>query len=614
MNSNRSTLGAWAWPAAMLLAAQLLCYIAMSGRGFEYTDESFYVLNALYWREFSATFTLFGAYLEAPTRWLGQNLTAMRLLSLLPLLGAGALLGLEIRRQFWGREPAAGGLPVGVYALLGAAGGMYYFGVFTTLRAPSYNLISMCASMLATVLLMRSLSEARLQTALACAVGYGFAIGACGFSKASTGLVLVLLHVVYLVWVNRDWSLRGLGGRMLAAVLGLGLQVALMTWLNPGWVASLQAGVSLFSYDNGGKLGGMFNEFRWDLQRLAPWSPVAALGLAAWVWCVRRATQRRGLGWLPPVIVLALLGLVIVWGHAELSYRWWPWALIVALALGLVEWFSTGRVALTPQIRRELPLWMLLFLQPFAFSFGTSNSVLWHSQAAGVFVVLALVARLDGLGRAGLLPRPAVGLGLACLCLTPLWFQLHAAFDVKGTYRLADSLMAQTLPVQTPVGELLVDAATHADLMALQASAKQAGLAAGDPLLDFTGDGPGRVLAVGARPLGLPWLVGGYPESPRWAERLLGLIPAASLRSAWIFSSPDGPRTIGGWEPVLAAKLGESSHEVAAVIRLWRSAGFRGETSRPITLCLWRPRGATSGATVQAADAQVCTPAKASAS
>ena len=614
MNSNRSTLGAWAWPAAVLLATQLLIYGAMSGRGFEYTDEAFYVLNALHWREFSATFTLFGAFLEAPTRWLGQNLMAMRLLSLLPLLGVGALLGLEIRRQFWGREPAADGLPAGVYALLGAVGGMYYFGVFTTLRAPSYNLISLCAAMLSTLLLMRSLTESRLRTALACAFGYGFAIGACGFSKASTSLVLVLIHVAYLVWVNRDWSLRGLGGRVLAALLGLGLQAAIMTWLNPGWLAALQAGVSLFSYDNGGKLGGMFNDFRWDMQRLAPWVPVAAVGLAAWTWCVRRVSRHDKPAWLPYLVVSALLGLVVVWGHADWSYRWWPWALIAALALALVEWFSSGRVAFTPQIRRELPLWMLLFLQPFAFSFGTSNSVLWHSQAAGVFVVLALVARLDGLGRAGLLPRRAAGLGLACLCLAPLWFQLHAVIDVKGTYRLADSLMAQTLPVQTPVGEVLVDPVTHADLVALQTSARQAGLAIGDPLLDFSGDGPGRVLAVGARPLGLPWLVGGYPDSPRWAERLVGLLAVDALRSAWIFSSPDGPRTIGGWQPALAAKLGESSHEVAAVIRLSRSAAFGGKTARPITLCLWRPRGATPGAVVQPADAQVCMPAKASAS
>lgn len=614
MNSNRLTLGAWAWPAAALLATQLLIYGAMSGRGFEYTDEAFYVLNALHWREFSATFTLFGAFLEAPTRWLGQNLTAMRLLSLLPLLGVGALLGLEIRRQFWGREQVAGSLPPAVYALLGAAGGMYYFGVFTTLRAPSYNLISLCAAMLSTVLLMRSLTAPHLRSALAHAFGYGFAIGACGFSKASTGLVLVLIHVAYLVWVNRDWSLRGLGGRVGAALLGLGLQVAIMTWLNPGWMAALQAGVSLFSYDNGGKLGGMFNDFRWDLQRLAPWVPLAAAGLAAWTWCVRRASLRGKLAWLPYVVVLALLGLVVVWGHAELSYRWWPWALVATLALALVEWFSSGRIALTPQIRRELPLWMLLFLQPFAFSFGTSNSVLWHSQAAGVFVVLALVARLDGLGRAALLPRPAIGLGLACLCLTPLWFQLHAVFDVKGTYRLADSLLAQTQPVQTPVGEVLVDSATHADLVALQASAKQAGLAAGDPLLDFTGDGPGRVLALDARPLGLPWLVGGYPDSPRWAERLVGLLSADALRAAWIFSSPDGPRTITGWEPALAAKLGGSSHEVAAVIRLSRSAAFGGKTAKPITLCLWRPRGATPGMAVPTEEAKACVLAKAAAS
>jgi hypothetical protein len=57
----------------------------------------------------------------------------------------------------------------------------------------------------------------------------------------------------------------------------------------------------------------------------------------------------------------------------------------------------------------------------------------------------------------------------------------------------------------------------------------------------------------------------------------------------------------------LAAKLGGTSHEVAAVMRLSRSAGFSVEDAGPITLCLWRPvSGKSLDARPAPADAEVC--------
>jgi len=606
LNTDRPLTVVRAWPVAVLLGLQLAVYAAMSGRGFEYTDEAFNLLNALHWREFTATYTLFGAYLEAPLHALGDSLTAMRLLSPLALVVTGGLLGLEVRSSLWGREAGPGALPTLLYALLGAIGSMYYFSFFMTLRVPSYNLISLCAAMLSTALLLRCLAQPVSQSALPLALTYGFTVGACGFAKATTGLLTVMLHVVFMLCVHRDWSWRGFGGLLVAALLGLGLQVGLVTLLHPDWLASLQAGVSLFSYDNGGKLGGMFNDFRWDMQRLAHWAPAAAVGLTAWWALAHLSLQKDRLRWMTLAAVPMVLVLSLFWIDIRLAAFWWPAALICGLLLATLQVCALPRSARRAAICRELPYWLLFLLLPFAFSFGTSMSVLWHSRSAAVFVVLLLVIRLDALSRLGLLTRPALTLCVTLLCVSPLWFQLHSLVDYSGTYRLAHPLLAQTQTIQTPLGEVKVDPQTHADLTALISTARQAGLRPGMGVLDFTGDGPGRVLVVGARPVGVPWLVGGYPESPRWAERLIGMLKPEVVSGAWIMSSPDGPRTIAAWHKPLVAKLGPSSHEVAAVVRLGRSAGMSANgDGGPITLCLWRPR-VSKLIDAQPANASVC--------
>lgn len=48
----------WAWPAAAIVLAQLAVFAALAPRGFEFTDESFHLLNGLYWRDFTAAYSL----------------------------------------------------------------------------------------------------------------------------------------------------------------------------------------------------------------------------------------------------------------------------------------------------------------------------------------------------------------------------------------------------------------------------------------------------------------------------------------------------------------------------------------------------------------------------
>jgi hypothetical protein len=366
---------------------------------------------------------------------------------------------------------------------------------------------------------------------------------------------------------------------------------------HPAWLAAIEAGANLFAYDSGGKLGGMFNDFRWDLQRLLRWTPVGMIGLIAWAALLRsvQVGKRRSAGsWL---VVLLTAGMVLFWLQSEQVRYWWPAALLLVLALLLVQIMARPRPVLELPDRREGGLWLLLLSLPFAFSFGTNMPVLWHSQAAALFVVLLLVVRLERLWQEGNLTTPMMGAALCLLCAPPLVFQLRAAFDPAYVYRLANSLMMQREPWKTPVGTVWVDEDTKRALADLQNAAQKAGLSEGESIMDFTGDGPGLVLALSGRPLGVPWLVGGYPDSARWAERLVQSLPSTKLQAAWLLSSPDNPRGIVGWSEMLTRKVGPSSHELVATLTV-RAPSLWGKGAAPkATLCLWRPLNRTlSGA------------------
>jgi len=143
---------------AFLLLAQIGLYLWMAPRGFEFTDESYYFLNYLYWRDLTGTMSFFGAYLEWPFRMLGQSVTAIRIFSLLLLLASSAFFVREALAYVSRRDGFAKG-PVWIFVMAGMAASLFYFGYLKTLRAPSYNLLVLCSMLVSTGLLLRILDS-----------------------------------------------------------------------------------------------------------------------------------------------------------------------------------------------------------------------------------------------------------------------------------------------------------------------------------------------------------------------------------------------------------------------------------------------------------------------
>ncbi len=578
-------------PAAAVLGVQVLLFVWMARHGLDLTDESFYVLSYLHWRDVTATATFFGAYFDVPFRLLGEDVAAMRVFGLLLLLAAGALLAWRV--GVYGRdaaEPVPWPLVVG-----GMIGALFYYSYVTTLRAPSYNLLVLVC-MLASTALLLVLTEGRTGRGrlAAAAFVYGLLVGACALTKATAAAAMVLCHLVFLVRFARE---RRLAEWTLAALGGSAVNLLLLSWAQPRWPTVLREGVLLAT-----TLDHRYTSIPvaalWEaLLRGAPrLLPALALATLAFAFVVRR-WGRRQRAVLSFVVVALVAGIMVTILRQGYGKSWW-----VLLA------FGTGLLWLAERLCRETPLprWhdvrgvaglsVLLFALPVCYSIGTNGSLPAHTQMAAAFAVMALMLPLRRLHALGLIHGAALAATLALLGLPMLIGQWRALEDPGSTYRLRSGLLQQdrALAMGGHGQSLKLDALTHDGLAELQARMAAAGYRPGDPVIDATGDGPGLVYALAGRPLGVAWMIGGYAGSECIAARILDQVPVAELRRAWIISADDNPRAIQALPRLVLERTGAPGPQRADSVRLVAQYRWDGLPPEPITMTLWKPSAAVT--------------------
>ena len=581
-------------PALLVLALQAALYLWMAPRGFDFSDESYYLHNYLHWREFTGTVTFFGAYFEWPFRILRADIGSMRVLTLVLVLGSAAILMRQLMRfAFGNRIPTSGTLGAYWYAVVPMGTAMLFFGHLTTLRLPSYNVLCLASIAMMTVSMLSVIERRRDGGKVSgMAFLYGLTLGMCFLSKATTAVLVTMLHAVFFCSVNRDWNKKGLLRIVALVTLGFALNFAVLTLALPHWYAVLREGMVVAGLrDETYSFKTALISFRWQLQNQltlqGPWMIGAVLILV--IAGKKIAAAPRG------IVSLLILALVLLAPYSHFyeqrSRIWLLAAAVVVGGLWLIEFFVRRGAAARYDERAELALMVLLLLSPLAFSFGTNMPVLSHSAIAALFAYAAICLRLYRLADAGVLTAPVMTIALAALCLPALMVQYRALTDVRHTYRQAAPLMSQNMPtVLGTNGSLVhVDSLTNASLENMKKAARQAGMPAGQDVLDLTGDGPGVTYVIGARPVGSPWMLGGYPGSEASIERVVQKVDAGRIRNAWLLTSIDNRLRVRDWRGLLERRIGRDTHQLAASIAIlnpyWGSKG----APPTVNLQLWKP-------------------------
>jgi hypothetical protein len=105
-------------------------------------------------------------------------------------------------------------------------------------------------------------------------------------------------------------------------------------------------------------------------------------------------------------------------------------------------------------------------------------------------------------------------------------------------------LTSSTQAVDVNGSDLRLDPKIVAFLSAVKSRAREGGFQARTPMIDLSGRNPGVLYALGARPLGAAWLLGGLVTSDQVASMNLDVVPCEQMARAWILDEPDGPRRL----------------------------------------------------------------------
>src|SRR6185312_13127954 len=141
----------------------------------------------------------------------------------------------------------------------------------------------------------------------------------------------------------------------------------------------------------------------------------------------------------------------------------------------------------------------------------------------------------------------------------PAEFLVRQWIDGRYTYRLGAPLATQTAPLPRNPGEieLRVAPALARSVDAYVRLLRDRGFAAGQPMIDFTGQAPGLVALGGGVPLGTIWLIGGPKFNGEESARIsLATVDPATLRRAWLLTSGDSFASIASWTDIMQSRIG----------------------------------------------------------
>jgi hypothetical protein len=589
--------GSLAWVPLLILAAQASVFTVAATRGLDLTDESFYLLTFRHWTEWPSV-SMFGAYFSLPFAALDQSVWAFRILGIVLLLGAGIWFSHEVTAalQMLAGKPGREGLVAA--ALAGGAGIWSYYGGFPGPPTPSYNLLTLVCALLACALSLRLgckivAGDGRGLHGTACALGLVASVGIA--TKVTSGILVLALCVVMVAALAggrldaRSWA------RIASLVAGAALLNIFLLWLtDPDLPARFRAGIEIaWARDARKPTNELVELFAVEIPR----EVLRSLRILMWpllfsvvVLALARRTPRRSLAESIAVVVFIAWAALLTFVRDNRVHRIVLLTIVAALVALAAMWLRRGSQS-PPTRARRFVVGSSIVAVPLAYSFGTNNPLLWHMGMAAVFPLVVTIAQLRALLLEHRIATWAFAISVALLAALPAEFLARQWLDGSYTYRLGAPLAEQTTPLPANPAriDLNVAPALARDVAEFLRLTRDSGYAAGQPMIDFTGQSPGLVALCQGVPLGALWLIGGPGfDGDRVARISLDNVDANDLRRAWLLTSRDSFARIDAWSNILEARIGAMTHAVAGRIRI--ADPTSSDKSKTIELTLWRPR------------------------
>ncbi len=551
---------------AALTIMTVLFLVWASDRGFDITDEGYYLLSSEFPGEVKLFLTGAYAYASILYRLSFQNVIVLRLVGLFLNVCAAGVFFLGFQRL--GIRIRSGLRQANLFRLAGVSlipMGMLVCYVWF-LPTPFYNSLNALALTAGSGFFFLALAGLERLNIKCLTVGLalfatGLCIGASFFIKFPTGVSLLgLFGLVLFVWPKQEWRrrLRALG------FLAMGLTAWLLFYFviiqSPAiwWGAfrnGLEAMIALGANHDVGTLRRYFHECE-HLVRVSIfdfWKLYISLVLGFTILILFRKVLRNKT-WLPWTLILLTIASAGWVSYHRGFYRggmgyflsvagfYLSWLMLLSTAVVVtVIYCQRVRYYLGDHDLGEGILFVaIMFLLPFVGSVGTGNNIfigaLWY-MAPWFGLLLILLAGLSRLLR-----------NQWILVVGSLVISIFACAQIVTgclykPYRLNTGLWDQTRATEIghPPTILKLDPETSEFFNRMRQMAQEHGFKPGDDVLGFF-DLPGVVFALGGRSPGFPLYTGGYKGSRTFAEKALSSVPAERLKRAFILESSNNPQ------------------------------------------------------------------------
>lgn len=582
------------WPSIAILSITILIFAIFSTRGLDFTDESYYLLNYLHWRDLSATTTLFGAYLEPLFRIAGENLAIMRIFGLASLCYASYFF-IE-RFLTYSSKVTQTSISERFPIILGSiSSGILYYSFFDTLRLPSYNLISLFCILISTGIVFSHISrDLGSRSNFNLSIIYGLIISVLIFNKATSALATVVVHIIIFVAHYGKHSFRELSLIIPGTALGLIVNLVFITLNDLSWLNKLTNGLELSnSLDNRDNiLLNSFTHLRWEVQKHIAQHWLAYLLLFSIHILIVINARSKYLKIIDLWVFLFVLALVALIINSDREAIWIPQIAFSSFILWSTELFLNKQKLLKRHNLNLIGLLAILIALSLAFSWGTNMPLLVHSKMAVVLPIAGLfliLARLHSLGIIGNANYRAISF---LMCLPAFVFTVQPWWDVEHTYRLQASLSQQNteLTIKGHSSAVLVDTETSEEINQLRKLLGKYGFSPGKSILDLTGTAPGLIYVTGGKPLVVAWLLGGYEGSSNMARKTIKLADAKQWKCAWLFTSDNSARRIVDWRQIMENEYNVFNHLKVGQTTMRPFSKWGKENPKLMTVEVWRPR------------------------
>ena len=508
--------------------------------GLDVTDESFYLIWISNPFDYDSSVSQFGFVYHPLYLLVDGDVAALRQINILITFSLAWGLGYVFLRNYF-YEGVGAKSRILMAASLATLSILSFTFSGMWLASPSYNSLAFQGVLMAATGLVM-VQRPSMPTSVAGLFLVGVGVLLAFLAKPTTGIALGFCSVVYLL-IARKTTKRGAFLLLLGVLMG-GVLAALAIDGSPAkFINRMVGGLETAKIIGGNSQDDLLksNVLRFDA--LPYLVGVASLVLSVSVLQRTRPIWRVD-GNNAAIFLFFLVCVAVALGFVQA-------VMSVGRYQGLLLWLLlpilivVGVFVRRPDSalgRADLALIAIFFLLPFVYAFGTNNPYWANMLGAVIFCTIGALVLLT-------LMEP-LRVRTTLLVSIVMALQIVAVAAIYGAaaspYRQGQSLWENTteieigrsgaaLSLSSRLGEYLTRARSLTD---------KAQFEAGTPMIDLSGRSPGLLYAIGARSVGLAWMMGGYPGSNALAMHVLSKTPCSDLARAWLVTEPSSPGKI----------------------------------------------------------------------